>query len=289
MRREPNQTGRIDSRLRQSVGRCWRAALWIERHLTRRLRVLPDFLIIGAQRCGTTSLFRYLERHPSILPAAVKEVHYFDDRFPRGDSWYRSHFPLSLRMRGHQTGEASPYYLFHPHVPRRVAEILPSAKLIALLRNPVDRAWSQYHHERRFGFETATFEEAIERETERLAGEVETMLRDESHVSLTHRHHSYLARGRYAEQLRHWSRYVPLERMLCVKSEDLYDDARSVVARTFEYLELPPFEAGDYPAHNAVSSTAMDPETRARLVRYFAPHNEELYGMLGRDLGWDAT
>ncbi|MEJ2557594.1 MAG: sulfotransferase domain-containing protein, partial [Anaerolineae bacterium] len=130
------------------------------RLITRFMRVLPDFLIIGAQKCGTDSLFRYLGGHPCIKLASSKEAHYFDLKFDKGINWYRSHFPLipykysvkRLRKQDLITGEATPYYLFHPHAPGRAAAIVPHVKLIVLLRNPADRAYSHYNHEVKYKF-----------------------------------------------------------------------------------------------------------------------------------------
>jgi|SRR5690242_3518862 len=121
--------------------------------------ILPHFLIIGAQRCGTTSLFEYLARHPDVAPPSAKELHFFDSEYHKGDAWYRERFP-SLR-NGFITGEATPYYIFHPHTPTRVRDWNSKVKLIVLLRNPVDRAYSHYHHEVRLGTESLDFETAL--------------------------------------------------------------------------------------------------------------------------------
>ena len=121
--------------------RLWRSA-------TAPVRTLPDFLIIGAQKCGTSFLYRFLVKHPHVKSAFVKEVHYFDLNFAKGNNWYRSNFPLQVRnTRTYITGEASPYYLFHPHAARRASMVVPDAKLLILLRNPVDRAHSHYQHQ----------------------------------------------------------------------------------------------------------------------------------------------
>ena len=147
-------------------------------------RPLPDFLIIGAQRCGTTSLYRYLEKHPQVIGAAPsKGVHYFDVHHERSLRWYRAHFPTRRRRdrAGDRavTGEASPYYVFHPHGPDRVRAAVPNVRLILMLRDPVVRAFSQYQQEYARGFEDAeTFEQALELEPGRLAGERERMLAD---------------------------------------------------------------------------------------------------------------
>src|SRR6188508_2786047 len=207
------------------------------RYATRKRRILPSFLIIGAQRAGTTSLFRYLLAHPDVAGPSggdaavwwVKETHFFDEKFAKGVDWYRSFFPLAAtreryRKRGHdlQAGEATPYYMFHPAVPARVAAALPDVRLIAILRDPVERAWSHYRHEIDLGYETLSFEDALACEDDRIAGEEERLRADPSAVSFAHQHHSYAARGRYLEQLERWWEVFPRERLLVIRSEDLH-------------------------------------------------------------------
>ena len=142
---------------------------------------LPDFFIIGAKKCGTTFLYHLLGQHPHVEAAKKKEIHYFDHHFSKGNDWYRSHFPPPTWKEGRRsiTGESSPYYLFHPHAARRMAGVVPRARLIVLLRNPVDRAYSHYHQEAGRGHEPLTFEEAIEAEEARLRGERDRMLEHE--------------------------------------------------------------------------------------------------------------
>ena len=266
------------------------------RGATSPLRVMPDFLIIGGQKCGTTSLYNHLVEHPGVLPASRKEVHYFSDRsFGKGRLWYRAHFPTALyryyarrvRRREFVTGEATPYYIFHPLSPKRARETVPRARLIALLRNPVDRAYSQYNHELRRGAETLPFEGAIEREEGRLRGEREKMLRDEGYHSFSYLYHSYLARGVYVDQLMAWRKFFPEEQLLVLKSEDLFADPAAVVERSLDFLGVPAGEPKDYGRLNEGRYAEMDPLLRERLVEYFRPHNERLYEYLGTDLGWD--
>ena len=203
---------------------------------TARARMLPDYLIIGVKRGGTSSLHAYLAAHPAILTANVtKGSHYFDVKFDHGWAWYRSHFPTVLyrswleRSRGCEViaGESSPYYIFHPLALSRISQALPSAKLIVLLRDPVARAYSHYHYERHRGFETEPIEVAIGLEDERLAGEEERIRAEPGYVSAAHRHHSYLARGLYFEQIRRVYALFPERQVLILPSERLYTQPRS--------------------------------------------------------------
>lgn len=252
---------------------------------------LPDFLIIGAQKSGTTYLYGLLNSHPQVEPPARKEVHYFDSprNFRKGLDWYRSFFPSSEAARGgFITGEASPYYLYHPHAPRRAAEVVPEARLIAVLRNPVDRAYSEYNDRVRSGFETLSFEEAVEVEAERLEGEKERMLADEYYFSPRHRRYSYLDRGIYVDQLLHWEKFFARDLMLVFESEELFRDPLGSMERAAEFLGLRKGAVESPPDRfrNDGRYSPMAPETRQRLYEYFEPHNRRLYEYLGRYLGW---
>ncbi len=267
---------------------------------TSWMRLIPDFMIIGTQKGGTTSLYNYLLEHPSIARIYIKEPHFFDIYFNKGFLWYRSHFPTiaqkyyanHFRKRAFITGEASPYYLPHPLAPARVAMTLPKVKLIIVLRNPTDRAYSQYQHQvRQPGVEPLSFEEALGREEQRLAGEEQKMLEDEKYISFNHRHYSYLARGRYIDQIRIWMKFFPKDQFLILRSEDLYSNPEAALKETFAFLHIPNValkeQTEEYQQYNKASYDKMNPVTRQRLVEYFKPHNARLYEFLGRDFGWD--
>lgn len=262
---------------------------------TSPLRMLPSFLIIGAQRAGTTSLYRYLMQHPAVLPVVLtKGAHYFDTEYAKGLAWYRAHFPLRahatlLRSRFGVdviTGEGSPYYVFHPLAPGRVAETLPDVRLVLLLRDPVERAYSQHQHEVARGFEHLSFEKAIDLESERLAGERERLTADPTYRSFEHQHHSYLARGRYLEQILAWRERFPQDRLLILIAEEFFADPSEGLARVEAFLGLPPWLPLSFPRYNARSRAPMNPATRDRLVAYFRRPNAELARYLGRDLPW---
>jgi len=256
--------------------------------LTGSLRGLPSLLIIGAQKSGTTSLFNYLIRHPDVLPSSRKEVHYFDFNYDRGLKWYRAHFPYTHQLRGRAvTLDASPYYLVHPLVPRRAAELLPRVKLVALLRNPVDRALSHHQHEVRGGRETLSFAEAIEREPERLAGEEKRLREDPSHYSYNHHRYSYLQRGLYLEQLRRWVEQFPRSQLLVIQAESLFRAPAEVTAEVHKFLGLPPHKLElKKPFVQVGYDRQMPADLRSKLVNYFEPHNRELFEWLGQEYDW---
>ncbi len=189
--------------------------------VTAPLRMLPGFLIVGAQRCGTTSMYRALSAHPAVRKAVLhKGVHYFDMNYDRGIGWYRAHFPLAVT--GRLTFESSPYYMFHPLAAERIAADLPGVKLIVLVRDPVERAYSAYAHELARGFDTESFERAIELEPDRLDGEAERIAARPGYLSHSYQHHAYLARGRYAEQLDRLERLFGRDRIHVVDSGDFF-------------------------------------------------------------------
>jgi hypothetical protein len=258
------------------------------RTLTGPLRGLPSALIIGVQKGGTTSLFNYLVRHPDVLPPIGKEVHYFDLYYARGERWYRGRFPYEYRLRGGVlTLEASPYYLVHPLAPQRAARLVPDAKLIAVLRNPVERAFSHYQHEVRAGREVLSFAEAIEKEPERLAGEEERLRADPGYYSVKHRRYAYVRRGLYLQQLCRWLEHFPRSQLLVLQSEWLFRDPAAATEAVQEFLGLRQYRGEAYrPFLQGRYDREIPPELRRKLVTYFEPFNHELYRWLGKEFDW---
>lgn len=265
------------------------------RVLTSPWRSLPDFVIIGTMKGGTTSLYKYLTQHPQILPARKKEVHFFDQsyQFNRGIRWYKSYFPLQ-KLPGERliTGEASPSYLFYPQVPYRLFNFLPNVKLIAILRNPVDRAYSHYQRNVFRGYEPLSFEDAIAQEKQRLEGEKDKIIANPNYNSRPYRLYSYLARGRYVEQLQSWFRYFAPHQFLILKSEDLFKHPSQQLNKVFDFLDLPsvniqdttPSLVGEY--KTSTKKIKMTQETRNHLQNYFHPYNQRLYEFIDRDFSW---
>nr|WP_305789216.1 sulfotransferase domain-containing protein [Actinoplanes lichenis] len=265
---------------------------------TSEQRALPDFLVIGTKRGGTTSLWNYLIRHPLVprlFPAwNTKTSHYFEENWHRGEQWYRSHFPTDRRRaaleRKHgaapKVGEAAPLYMFHPLAPHRVRSLMPEVRLICLLRDPVERAYSHWKERRTEGKEPLGFAEALAAEEERTAGERDRLIDDPNLFSEAFDWYTYRARGRYLEHLEPWLQRFPRQQLLFVPSESLYADPAGTYAEVLRFIGLPPHELDSYEVFNGRKSAPMDPAIREELTGYYRPHNAALAERLGMTFEW---
>ena len=276
--------------------RIMRSRRWVEwqvRRATSRLRVLPDFLVIGAMKGGTTSLYDYLCRHEKVEVAFRKEVHYFDGHYTSGVQWYRANFPTHSQMQrlgpGAVTGEATPYYLYHQAAASRIAAIVPHARLIAVLRDPADRAISHYFHSVRTGMDTRPIRQAFAEEHQQVPGEEQRVL-DNHYTSDRHRMWSYVARGHYAQQIEAYYQHFSRDQLLVLKSEELFADPQQAVTQVTDFLRVEPMELHNVKPLNtgsyAQSDSAEVEQVRVELREYFRPHNQRLSELLDRDFLW---
>jgi hypothetical protein len=275
-----------------------RARVAVRRRLDPK-RPLPGLLVIGAQRAGTSSLYKYLEGHPLLLAALRKETRYFSGNYGRGEDWYRAHFAsrarhalLSRRHGRPPVGfEATPAYLFHPLAPERAARLVPGAKLVVLLRDPVERAWSHYHHVARRRREELSFTDAVAAEPARLALEAERLAADPLAETRLLNRYGYIAKGRYAEQIERWLQHYPRTQLLVLRTEDLFARPRMVLGDLYRFLGLPEWYPAEFGNHSYVITTPsrspVPEDVRERLGAEYAPHNRRLYELVGRDFGWD--
>ena len=246
-------------------------------------RPLPDLLVIGAQRGGTSTLYRHLGRHPDVAPSLRKEVEYFSRRYGRGERWYRAHFALGLG-RQRLRFEATPDYLFHPVAAARAAVVVPHARIVVLLRDPVARAWSHYHHMVGLGHEPLDFAAAVGAEAERTAPDLARLRTDSLHDPVALLRYSYVARGRYAEQLARWRDRFPTDQLLVVRSEDFFADPARQFGRILEFLGLRPWAPPDFVNVSRQRRPVLPPmpdAVRVELVERFASLNDELAALLG--------
>jgi hypothetical protein len=258
-------------------------------------RQLPSFILVGAQRAGTTSLFRALMSHPLIHSANYhKGVNYFDVSYDRDLSWYRGHFPTASALRARSRGtagdpitfEASGYYMFHPCAAERMARHLPEVRILAMLRDPVERAYSAWKHELARDFETESFEGALALEDARLAGQEERMLADPGYQSFSHRHHAYVRRGQYAEQLDRLRQFFPAEQIHVIESEAFFERPEATYGGVLDFLRLPAVMPDRFDRWNGRPSAPMSDETRSRLREHFRSHDQALAALLEREPAW---
>lgn len=255
---------------------------------SKKNKPLPDFIIIGTQRGGTSSLFSYLSQHSQIRMPVTKEVHFFDNNYEKGIDWYRNHFPVIDENSGIITGEASPYYMFHPHAAQRVYNDTPKTRLIVLLRNPINRAYSHFMKQKRHQVETlSTFRESIEAEHTRLFDETKKIFNEPEYKSINHQRLSYLSRGKYYSQLTRWLKYFPFSQFLFIKSEDFYNDTLRELFRVHEFLGINKEEPSNLSPQNKFEYNPIDEETRIDLNKYYAEENKKLCELLGDNFCWE--
>lgn len=277
--------------------------------------VLPTFIFCGTQRGGTTTIFHYLKQHPEIGMSEKKDVHYFDFNFNEGKKWYEKQFNNCQNNKYKAIGEAPTFYIYLKEAPKRIYELLPNVKLIFIFRNPIDRAYSHYWHEIKGGCEYLSFENAINKEEERLS----------SGNIFNQQHYSYLDRGKYVIQLKRFKKYFPNEQMLILINKELKENPEKTIKKIYEFLEVDKDfivpnqhtrkNKGKQPRnwklqrlkHKLPSNFVgrifryaidainlkegyppMKPITREKLINYFKSYNNELEELLGKKLdGWD--
>jgi hypothetical protein len=277
------------------------AQLRARRRLDPR-RPLPDFLVIGGQRCGTSSLYKYLSAHPLIVPSLRKEIRYFNRHYANGEGWYRAHFASRVhrsvlaRRHGREplTFEATPAYLFHPLAPARAVEVVGDARLVAVLRNPVDRALSHYHHSVRRGWEHLSFADALAAEADRLAGHAARLASDPTFSISDYLRFSYAARGFYDEQLERWLACFGRDRLLVLRSEDLFERPVDTLHRLLDFVGLPRWAPARLANHSYGGAPRpvrdeMPAALRRELEDRFRASNERLASLVGDDIGWETT
>lgn len=256
-------------------------------------RGLPAVILAGGMRCGTTSLFDWLADHPQVSPSRRKEVHFFDLQFARGPAWYRRQFAPLRRLPGgsdSQPFESSPYYMFHPAVPGRVRTVVPDAKIVFLLRDPVARAVSHFRKNVRDGREPLRFAAAVAAEEDRLAGAEQKLLADPHHASPAHQYFSYKARGCYADQLLRWRAAFPAAQLLAIDAGRLFTNPATVLDELLRFLELDPWRPASFAVRNA---SRTEPPSDAAAIRgleaFFEPHQQRLHDLIGWCPGREAA
>ncbi len=259
------------------------------------LHLLPDFYILGGQKCGTTSMFVYLSKHPGILSPSSKDIRFFDKYFSKGVNWYKINFPLKLTKfftrKKHSkilTGEGTERYLDHPFAPQRIKEITPDAKFIILLRNPISRSFSQYSRVKGNNRENLSFKEAFLNESKRTKDDFKKIYENPLYYADSYFTYSYFERGLYVDKIKRWMEVFPKEQFLIIQSEEFLRNTSKTYNDVLEFLGLPNWEPKEFvlykkrPYKEKISSNL-----RNELVDYFKPHNQKLYDFLGKSFDWD--
>ncbi|NES75938.1 MULTISPECIES: sulfotransferase domain-containing protein [Okeania] len=280
--------GNIEAAIRSYKKACYNQTkkihpTFVEKHWNFHNVSSPNFIIIGSQKSGTTSLANYINQHPQVLPAIKKETHFWSGEFHRGIDWYLAHFPSIPKSQNFITGEATPNYLVNYKVAERIYSLLPGLKLLVILRNPVDRAFSQYHHWQRLNWEDRSFEVAINQELEILKTTPKQPQGDKKYWQLPG---NYIGRGVYIEFMQKWIEVFPREQFLILRGEDLYQGANDTMKQVFDFLGLPEHKLPKYKKLNSGSYAPISDLLRQQLSEYFQPHNQRLEEYLGMKFNW---
>jgi len=262
------------------------------RTITNPIRTLPDFLIIGAPKCGTTSVYDYLIRHPNIFPAKEKEVQFFNSDSNVG---YRSYFPTvftkyykkSIQKQSFITGESTPHYLYSDKAPERVKRLIPHAKLIIILRNPIDRSYSHYNFHVKNRNLKVSFEKCIQREMDQKRNPDNDSTKFETvNEIIKSGSYPYLEDGIYVDKMEKWMEIFPQNQFLILEINEL-KNPQKFFTKIFEFLQVLNHEIKNIDKKNVGKYEKMDNKTRDMLIEYFKPHNDRLCKFLGQKFDWD--
>lgn len=249
-------------------------------------RKLPEFIILGTQKGGTTSLSFYLAQHPEIFFPMAKEVHFFDLHYKNGLDWYRTYFPLKSSRK--ISGEATPYYMFHPHVPIRIKKDVPNAKFIVLLRDPVSRAYSHFVKETTEGHDDIkSFDEAFYAEKERISNETKRLMNDVNYYSLAHQRYTYFSRGLYYKQIKYWFDFFDKHQFLFLKSEDLFTDPKSELKKVYDFLGVSEVYPKNLAVRNRGNKSENENTKNPLFYEYFEEDLKQLQSLLGEKFRWE--
>ena len=260
--------------------------------ITGPLRVLPDFIIIGSMKCGTTSLYYDICEHPCASPAAYDEIGFFDSNFHLGLNWYRSMFPRKKQIEDVRqkegvaiTGEDTPFYFWNPVAAKRIQKLLPNIKLITILRNPIDRAYSEYQDLVSSESNSPSFETFIENEIN--TRRKDSSLITEENFEIFNQKNSYLLKGIYVDQLKIWAGLFPKEQIFTLSTENLNSEPITALESVFQYLNLPDYKIKNIQRQKQKKYVPMNSQTRKILIEFFKPHNERLFKFIGKKFDWD--
>ena len=266
-----------------------------------------DFLVVGAQKAGTSSLFSFLSLHPQCGFGSTKEIHYFDTNYEKGETWYHNHFDRK-KTTDKKYFEVTPSYIYHPWVPERISAYNNKIKLIVVLRDPIERAYSAWnmwriaHHEKKEFYLKHFSENPREHRkpyldlfhkddfpsfNEIILDEIEALMKTEKYSTP-----DFVQRGIYAQQLENFYKYFSRDQLLVINSQDLMSSKIQELKRIEQFLGISSF---DWPkkklANNHVRGyeSSVDADSLSVLQKFYKPYNEDLFKLLGTDLGWNKS
>ena len=254
--------------------------------ITASSRVLPDFIISGTVRSGTTSLYYNICEHPSVLPADYDEIGFFDSNYHLGINWYRSMFPTEKEMERVKketnfaiTGEDTPFYFWKKEAAERILKDIPNSKIIIIFRNPVDRAYSNYQLGIRKKTETLSFEDAIDEEM--------NFLEKHSFRESVDRRRSYLSKGFYENQIKIWFNVFPRVKIHILSTEDMQKNPEKTLLKIFQFLVIPNYTLKNPQKQKSSEYKKMDEKTRKILLDFYKPHNEKFFQIIQERFDWN--
>ena len=254
--------------------------------ITASTRVLPDFIIIGTVRSGTTSLYYNICEHPSVLQAAYDEIGFFDSNYQLGIDWYRSMFPTNKEMKRVRvdtgnaiTGEDTPFYFWKKEAVDRIYQNIPKVKIISIFRNPVDRAYSNYNLGVRLNTEKLTFEEAIDKELD--------YIEKNGFRKTIDQRRSYLSKGMYENQIKLWFNVFSKEQIHILSTEQMNKNPQKELQKIFSFLEIDDYMIKNPQKQKSAEYSKMRPDTRDRLLDFYKSHNEEFFGIIKQRFDWE--
>ena len=269
----------------------------IQRHIfaiTGFIRVIPDFLVIGAKRCGTTSLYQHLSEHPCISRSPRDNIGFFNENYHLGINWYKSLFPTVFYKKKMESKnkqclffDVTSTYMEEELTAKNVYEVNPNQKIIVILRNPVDRAYSHYHVNVKEKSEKRSFEDAVFEEMNRIKSERIIQNKNKNLRVFTPNNIHYLKKGFYALQLKSWFKIFPREQILVLSTEEFQEDQNLIYKKIFDFLNIPNMKIKSIEKMEKGNYIPMKHDTRNLLLDYFRQCNHELFELINMKFDWD--
>lgn len=255
--------------------------------ITSSFRVLPDFIIIGAKRCGTTTLYENLAEHPCIEKSSHDNIGFFNDNFHLGINWYKSHFvtinkknEIMKKFGKFATYDVTTSYIRNPELAIKIKTKIPNSKIIAILRNPVDRAFSEYNENKKNKSNIDSFEKIVIEEL----NEYSKISNNE--INLIIKKLNLVGKGLYQKQLKKWFEVFSKESILILSTEEFENKPDITYSKIFHFLELPEYQVKNTKKFNKNSYPKMDDKIRKKLEEFFEPHNHDLFNLINQNFDW---